>query len=104
MSIVQSFTYADKSVRTVMVNGEPWFVAKDVLEVMGSSTTVTALEATVKEGLGEEFVNNQPLETAGGTQNALCLSEPALTFFVSRSRTEMGKAINRWHRLGAGRV
>lgn len=90
------FQYNTKEVRTVMVNDEPWFVAKDVLAVMESKTTVTALETMVVEGLGKEFVNNQPLETNGGIQEMLCLSEAALTFFVSRSRTEMGKTINRW--------
>ena len=51
----------------------------------------------VREELNNGFVSNLPiLDNLGREQNALCISEPALTLFVSRSRTEMGKAMNRW--------
>lgn len=93
---LQNFSYNNCKVRSFLVDSEPWFVAKDVLTVMESSTTVTALESMVVKGLGKEFVDSQPLETNGGTQQMLLLSEAALTFFLSRSRTEMGKQINRW--------
>ena len=96
MSNLTVFQYSDKEVRTIIIDDEPWFVAKDVLAVMESKTTVTALKTLVCEDLGKEFVSNQPLETAGEKQTVLCLSESALTFFLSRSRTEMGKLINRW--------
>ncbi|WP_181280746.1 BRO-N domain-containing protein [Aphanothece hegewaldii] len=80
----------------VAVVGEPWFKAKDVLSAIRTTTTVTAVETLVSQELGKEFVNNQPLETQGGIQELLVLSEAALTFFVSRSRTELGKQLNRW--------
>lgn len=63
---------------------------------IGSKTTVTEVKAIVQEDLGGEFVTTIPLQTAGGVQNTLCLSEPALTLFVSRSRTGLGKKLNRW--------
>jgi prophage antirepressor-like protein len=96
MNNLTVFSYETQEVRTLIIDNKPWFVAKDVLLAMQSTTTVTAVEAMVVDGLGEEFVSNQPLQTKGGTQNLLCLSEAALTFFISRSRTEAGKQINRW--------
>lgn len=96
MSSLAVFDFNSKSVRVIFLKGSPWFVAKDVLMAMESTTTVTALEALVVEEFGEEFVTNQHLQTPGGKQKMLCLSEPALTLFVSRSRTELGKQLNRW--------
>lgn len=96
MSNLTVFEFKNQNVRVLEIEGEPWFVAKDVLDAIGSSTTVTALKALVCNDLGEGFVTNQHLETAGGNQEMLILSEPALTLFVSRSRTELGKALNRW--------
>jgi len=35
MNEMQIFTYRSNEVRTVERNGEPWFVLKDVCEVLG---------------------------------------------------------------------
>lgn len=96
MTSLSVFSFNDNQVRIVTVDGEPWFVAKDVLEAIETTTTVTALKTLVVEDLGEEFVINQHLQTNGGNQEMMLLSEPALTLFVSRSRTELGKSMNRW--------
>lgn len=96
MTNLQIFSYDAQDIRTILVNDEYWFVARDILKAMESSTTVTAVETLICNDLGEGFVSNQPLKTAGGTQMMLCLSESALTYFVSRSRTEAGKMLNRW--------
>jgi hypothetical protein len=91
------FEFESNQVRIVTINGEPWFVAKDILQAIGSSTTVTAVEAMIREDLGDDFFTNKLIsDTIERDQNMLILSEPALTMFVSRSRTELGKALNRW--------
>lgn len=62
---------------------------------MQSKTTVTAANEMVLDGLGEGMVINQPLQTAGGEQNLIFVLESGLTFLLSRSRTEIGKQLNR---------
>lgn len=37
------FSYGNRNVRTVMINNEPWFVAKDVCEVLEISNTTQAV-------------------------------------------------------------
>ena len=97
MSSLAVFEFNSKPVRVVFLKGNPWFVAKDVLMAMESTTTVTALEALISEDFGDGFVTNQLIsDTIGRKQKMLCLSEPALTLFVSRSRTGLGKQLNRW--------
>lgn len=97
MDSLTVFEFESNSVRVIELDGQPWFVANDVLKAIGSSTKVTDLKASVCEDLGHEFVSNESIkDSLGRSQEMLCLSEPALTLFVSRSRTELGKALNRW--------
>ena len=37
MNSIQLFTYADKDIRTTLINGGPWFVATDVCNVLDLS-------------------------------------------------------------------
>lgn len=96
MDSLAVFSFNSNQVRVVGIGGEPWFVARDVLVAVKSSTTVTAMKTMIEEGLGKEFVTNKPLLTDGGVQETLLVAEAGVTFFVSRSRTELGKAMNRW--------
>jgi prophage antirepressor-like protein len=97
MNSLTVFEFESQEVRIVEIDNEPWFVAKDVLVAIGSSTKVTDLKALVCADLGDEFVTNESIkDSLGRSQEMLLLSEPALTLFVSRSRTELGKALNRW--------
>lgn len=95
MPNLQLFAFNDQSVRVISIEGDPWFVAQDVLTAIKSATTVTAAKTVIGSDLGEEFVNNHPLKTSGGIQEFTVFSEAAVTFLVSRSRTETGKAFNR---------
>lgn len=40
---LQIFNYQSKEVRTVIIDGEPWFVGKDVAEILGYSNTRKSL-------------------------------------------------------------
>ena len=44
MNNIQIFKYENNDVRTVEMNGEPWFVGKDVASVLGYKDTVNALK------------------------------------------------------------
>lgn len=96
MSTLAVFKFSSNNVRVVMINGEPWFIARDVLEALGSKSRSNDVKAMVEEDLGGGYVTVVPLGTAGGEQQMVALSEAALTMVVSRSRTELGKAMNRW--------
>jgi prophage antirepressor-like protein len=95
---VTPFYFEDSEVRTATDKyGNPWFVARDVLDGMGSSTPVTKAMSSVKQGLGDGFTNGIPiLDSLGRVQQVTVISEPAVTFLVSRSNTERGRKLNRW--------
>lgn len=102
MSELKTFSFlADEESEPVdvrMVTHEqnaPWFVLRDVLSAMGSSTKLADAVSSVKQGLGQEWVGDLPLMTAGGIQQTTIVAEAAVTYLLSRSNTEAGRKLNR---------
>jgi prophage antirepressor-like protein len=91
------FDFQSQSVRILSIDGEPWFVARDVLQAINSKTKVTDLAKVIIDELGGEFVGSEYIsDSLGRRQETLILSEAAMTLFVSRSRTDLGKQMNKW--------
>lgn len=96
MAAIIPFTFDSKQIRVTDQNGDPWFVLRDLLEAMASKTKSTDAVDSINQGLGEGFVNDVPLQTAGGTQKVIIVAEPAATYLLSRSNTEKGRELNRF--------
>lgn len=79
------------SVRVVDVNGEPWFVARDVCECLelGNPRTSIAL-------LDEDEKGVHTMDTPGGAQEMSIVSEAGLYSLILRSRKPEAKAFKRW--------
>lgn len=81
-------------VRTVVSNGELWFVAKDIadsLEYAESSNTARLFQA-----VPEEWKGMKQIHTLGGLQNVICLSEQGLYFFLGRSDKPKALPYQKW--------
>ena len=78
------------SVRTVTINGEPWFVAADVCRALGIDPTST-------RRLDDDEKNTLRL-TQGipGNPNVTVVNEPGLYTLVLGSRKPEAKAFKRW--------
>ena len=79
------------SVRVIMHNGEPWFVAKDVcdcLELTNTAQTISYLDDDEK-GVTTNY-------TPGGKQEMSMISEAGLYSLILRSRKPEAKAFKRW--------
>ena len=79
------------SVRVVIHNGEPWFVAKDVcdcLELTNTAQTISYLDDDEK-GVTTNY-------TPGGKQEMSMISEAGLYSLILRSRKPEAKAFKRW--------
>ena len=79
-------------VRMVMMDGEPWFVGKDVAEALGYSNPRKAIADHVKEN--HKGVTN--CDTLGGNQNLTIIDEAGLYSLVMRSKTEKAEAFQEW--------
>ena len=80
------------SIRTVEVNGEPWFVGKDVAEVLGYSNTRDALAKRVDDE--DKGVAN--CDTPSGRQNMAIINESGLYSLVLGSKLPTAKKFKRW--------
>lgn len=89
MQIFSSSQFGE--VRSVTMNGEPWFVAADVcraLEISNSRDAMSRLDADEK---GVALT-----DTLGGKQEVSVVNEPGLYALVLGSRKPEAKAFKRW--------
>lgn len=76
-------------VRTVIRDGEPWFVAADVCRALDVDSTATRRLDDDEKGL-------HSTQTLGGEQNMTIVNEPGLYSLVLGSRKPEAKAFKRW--------
>lgn len=91
ISETQSFDFNAKQVRVVSRDGSPWFVAKDVCDVLGISKY---RDATAR--LDEDERGSVLLDTLGGQQRVSAVSESGLYALIFQSRKAEAKAFRKW--------
>lgn len=93
MNKVTIFKYEEnKLVRTMNVSGEPWFVLKDVCDVLGLSTP-----ARVAERLDSDEVSRAHLiDSVGRSQEMTIISESGLYNVILRSDKPEAKPFRKW--------
>lgn len=87
------FAYTDSMVRTVEVGGEPWFVAKDVAEILGYRSAPDMTRSLDEDEIGTTQIVRS---TSGGNPNMTIISESGLYHAIFQSRKEEAKAFRRW--------
>lgn len=85
------FDYEGQTVRTVQIDGEPWFVAADVARVLEYSAT-----AAMTRRLDDEDKGVRPLHTLGGEQEMVVISEAGFYAAVIGSQCAKAKDVKRW--------
>jgi len=78
-------------VRTVLKDGEPWFVAADVCRALEIGDTHKAVERLDDDEKGRSLI-----PTLGGEQELLVVNEPGLYTLVLGSRKPEARAFKRW--------
>lgn len=94
---LQVFNYKEQVVRTVERDGEVWFVAKDVCDVLGlvnPSKAVSELDDDERSSL----TISEGTSPKGGNPNMNVISEPGLYALVLKSRKPEAKEFSRWVR------
>ena len=79
-------------IRTMTIDNEPWFVGKDVAEVLGYSNTRDALNKRVDDE--DKGVAN--CDTLGGTQEMTIINESGLYSLILSSKLPKAKEFKRW--------
>lgn len=79
-------------VRTLIKDGQPWFVGKDVAEILGFSNPRDAISTHVfPEDKGVETI-----DTPGGRQQVTVINESGLYALVFGSRLDTAKRFKHW--------
>lgn len=91
MNHLQIFNYEQSDIRTILINNEPWWVAKDVCDVLEHSNSRMALDR-----LDEDEKGVSSIYTPGGTQEMQIINEPGLYSLILGSRKPEAKAFKRW--------
>lgn len=92
MNSIQIFNYQNSEVRTVELNGEPWFVLKDVCEVLGISNhkmTAQRLDA-------DEVSLTDLTDSMGRQQETTVINESGLYNVILRSDKPEAKPFRKW--------
>lgn len=79
-------------VRTATINGEPWFVGKDVAEMLGYKEPSKA----VRERVDPEDKGVSDLDTPGGIQRTVLINESGLYSLILSSKLPQAKEFKRW--------
>lgn len=80
-------------VRTTVINGEPWFVGKDVAEVLGYRLARKALYDHVEDDDKKGVPIQNPL---GGKQEMTIINESGLYSLILSSKLPQAKEFKRW--------
>lgn len=86
------FDYSGQQVRTVLIDGEPWFVAADVCRVLEIGNVSMAVGRLDEDGVSTAEV----IDSMGRGQRASVISEAALYELVFQSRKPEARDFRRW--------
>lgn len=92
MNEVQLFNFENHEVRSLLLNNEPWFVGKDVADVLGYKNTKDALAKHVD---AEDKLGSQ-IATSGQNRNMTIINESGLYCLVLSSKLPSAKKFKRW--------
>lgn len=81
------------NVRTLTINGEPWFVGKDIAECLGYSRSTKS----VSDHVDEEDIDGIPIQDSiGRMQNTPIINESGVYSLILSSKLESAKKFKKW--------
>lgn len=93
MNEIEIFKSAEfGSIRTLQINGEPYFVGKDVAEILGYTNPSKALSDHVDE---EDKLNNESLSSLG-QRGGWLINESGLYSLILSSKLPTARRFKRW--------
>ena len=90
---LQVFEYEGASVRMVMIDGEPWLVAKDVCDVLGLTNPTVAIQELDDDERSKYYLGRSPIHGGGGEVNVI--NEAGLYKLTFKSRKPAAKEFTR---------
>lgn len=93
MKDLQIFSFNGLDVRTVLIDGEPYFVGKDIAEILGYAKSRNA----IKNHVDDEDKKDAPIQgDLGGTQTMTVINESGLYSLILSSKLPTAKKFKHW--------
>lgn len=92
MNTPQIFNFEQNEVRTILVNDEPYFVGKDVAEILGYERADNA----VRNHVDEEDKLMHRISASGQNRNMTIINESGLYSLILKSKLPSAKKFKRW--------
>lgn len=92
MNELQVFNYESNEVRTVVIDGEPWFVLKDVCQALEISHVKDTADRLDQDEVGQAEV----IDRLGRTQTVTIINESGLYNVILRSDKPEAKPFRKW--------
>jgi len=92
MPEITPFNFEDVVVRTMILEDEPWFVAKDVCDVLGIANPTQAVQQLDYDELAMQNIGY----SGPGNPNVNIISESGLYTLIIRSNKPQAKPFRRW--------
>ena len=90
-SAVIPFVFSDQQVRALTINGEPWFVARDVCDILEIENVTKAVY-----GLDDDELTLLKVRSGGQERDMNCVSESGLYTLIIRSNKPQAKPFRKW--------
>lgn len=90
-SSVVPFCFNDHLIRTITVDDDPWFVAKDICDVLEHTNSRKAVE-----GLDDDELMSQKVTSGGQSREMTFISESGLYTLIIRSNKPQAKQFRKW--------
>lgn len=86
------FNFGDSLIRSTVINGKPWFVAKDICNVLEHTNSRRA----VAENCRPKGVTSRYTLTPGGKQNVTIIDQGNVLRLITRSRLPAAERFESW--------
>lgn len=94
MANLQIFAFeGTNEIRTLLINDEPYFVGKDIAEVLGYKNTPKAIRDHIDE---EDKRTERIVHPLGGQQDTWLINESGLYSLILKSKLPSAKKFKRW--------
>jgi len=87
----KAFNYSGQEVKTIVIDNQPWFVAKDVSDVLGFRDPYTATR-----GLDDDEKLLHTLFVSGQNRETTVINESGLYSLILKSNKEEAKQFKKW--------
>lgn len=92
MQTLQTFNFEQNEVRTILVKDEPYFVGKDVAEILGYSNGPKAM----RDHVDEEDKLTERIVISGQNREVIVINESGLYSLILKSKLPNAKKFKRW--------